>query len=127
MEKIQIKPVFIDDRGNISDIFYDQNINHVALINSSKSAIRGNHYHLKTIQYALITKGSFEYWYKSINSDNLSKCEVISENEMVVSKPGEIHAFRMLEDTQMIVFSEGLRGGSDYEKDTYRVESTIIE
>ena len=38
----------------------------------------------------------------------------------------EIHAMRILEnDTQFIVFSEGLRGGKDYEADTFRVASII--
>ena len=34
----------IDERGTIVDLFYNRNINHVALIDSEPNVIRGNHY-----------------------------------------------------------------------------------
>ena len=38
----------------------------------------------------------------------------------------EIHALEIGEEgNQFIVFSSGLRGGKDYEDDTFRVESII--
>ena len=50
-----------DDRGSIIDLFYNTNINHVAVIKSEPNVIRGNHYHKETTQHMLMTKGSLEY------------------------------------------------------------------
>jgi hypothetical protein len=32
-----------------------------------------------------------------------------------------VHALEILEPTQFVVFSDGVRGGQDYESDTFRV------
>ena len=69
-----------DDRGNIVDIFYNKNINHVGIISSKKGAVRGNHYHKQTVQHALITQGSIEYWYKTAGSDNLAQRTVLKKH-----------------------------------------------
>jgi len=44
----------------------------------------------------------------------------------LVTKPNEIHAYKFLKNTSMIVFSKGLRGGKDYEKDTFRIKDKLI-
>ena len=56
MKKIKIKIATRDLRGNISDIFYDHPIDHVAIINSKKGAFRGDHYHKFTTQHIFMTK-----------------------------------------------------------------------
>ena len=69
-----------DTRGEIVDIFYNENINHVATIKSKPKSIRGNHYHKLTTQHILITKGSLVYWFKDFNSSEPSKSiEVLRE------------------------------------------------
>ena len=45
--------------------------------------------------------------------------------DVVTSGNSEIHTMRMLEDTEFIAFTQGKRGGSDYESDTYRVTSLL--
>ena len=42
---------FKDDRGEIVDVFYKKDINHVAVIKSEPNTLRGNHYHKKSIQH----------------------------------------------------------------------------
>ena len=116
-----------DNRGEIVDIFYKKNINHVAVINSKAGAERGNHYHKNTVQHILVTKGSLEYWYKPLDSKSLPKFEILEEGDFVTSLPLEIHAFKIIKDNQFIVFTEGQRGGKDYESDTYKVDSIIIK
>ena len=116
-----------DDRGSIADIFYKKNIDHVAVINSNPGAIRGNHYHKETVQHMMITKGSLEYWYKDLDSQLPAKCEVLKEGDVLSTPPFEIHALRILDNNQFIVFSEGTRGGKDYESDTIRIDGSIIE
>lgn len=127
MKITRIDAIFKDDRGDIADIFYKHPIDHVAIINSKKGAIRGNHFHKKSIQHMYITKGSLRYYYLNVGDDyNNVKSVVVKEGEMVTTPPYEMHALETLEDNQYIVFSEGLRGGRDYESDTFRVEKTII-
>jgi len=131
LKKEKIKPVFKDKRGDIADIFYKENINHVAVINSKKGALRGNHYHKKTTQAMFMSKGSLRYYYKEYDKKKKewgkTKSIVVKENEMVTTPSYEIHALEILEKNQFIVFSWGLRGGKDYESDTFRTKPTLIK
>ena len=117
-----------DYRGRIADIFYKRNIDHVAIIDSNPNVLRGDHYHKSTTQHMLITKGGLEYWYKLIDSDEPAECVVLREGDIVTTPPFEVHALKILpEGNQFVVFSEGSRGGKDYELDTFRVDSSIIK
>ncbi len=60
------------------------------------------------------------YWWRPVDGSAPVQSVVVREHELVTSGPNEIHAMEMLEPTQIIVFSTGPRGGSDYEADTYR-------
>ena len=116
----------VDDRGSIVDLFYDENINHVATVVSKPNAIRGNHYHKETTQHMLMTKGSLEYWYKPAGSDEEPKMVLAEVGDIVSTEPYEIHALRIgPEGNEFIVFSHGKRGGKDYESDTFRAENII--
>ncbi len=116
-----------DNRGKIVDVFYNENINHVAVINSKPNVVRGNHYHKLTTQHILITKGSLTYWYKEYNSENYAKSVELFEGDFVSTPPLEIHALKIGNiENQFVVFSSGLRGGKDYEQDTFRVENIIV-
>ena len=44
-----------DERGEIFDIFYKDNIEHVAIIDSKPNTLRGNHYHKETTQHMYST------------------------------------------------------------------------
>ena len=115
-----------DDRGMINDIFYNTNINHVAIIDSKPGVLRGNHYHKETTQHMLMTKGSLEYWYKPFGSDDPAKMVLAKEGDLVTTPPNEIHALVITaEGNQFIVFSEGKRGGKDYESDTFRTNNIV--
>ena len=115
-----------DYRGVISDIFYNSKIDHVAIISSEPDIIRGNHYHKETTQHILITKGSLEYWYKNVDKTEPSKKIIANIGDLVTTPPLEIHALKIgPAGNEFIVFSEGTRGGKDYESDTYRVENII--
>lgn len=116
---------FSDDRGRITDLFFKAKIDHVASIDSVPGAIRGNHYHALSTQHMFIVDGSLEYWYKS---SEMSKSEVsfCVPGDVITSDQNEIHALRIgPEGCRFIAFTEGKRGGSDYESDTFRVDSII--
>lgn len=116
-----------DARGVIADIFYNDNIHHVSIIKSNEGSIRGNHYHKETTQYMLITKGSLEYWYKPLNKEDKANFIVLKQGDFVETPPNEIHALRIIEENEFIVFTKGIRGGKDYEDDTIRIGYSIIE
>ena len=118
------KPLEIheDNRGFIADIFYKENIEHVAIIKSKKGVRRGDHYHKETTQHILITKGSMVYVYMPSDKSEPVKHILLKEGDIVTTLPFEIHTLLFPEDNEFVVFSSGLRGGKDYEGDTYRVE-----
>jgi dTDP-4-dehydrorhamnose 3,5-epimerase-like enzyme len=115
-----------DNRGVIADVFYKTSIEHVSIIKSNPNIIRGNHYHKETTQTMLITKGSLEYWYKPLNSDEQPKMYLCKVGDLITTEPYEIHALKITDEgNEFIVFTEGKRGGMDYESDTYRVNPII--
>jgi len=115
-----------DNRGAIADIFYSHNINAVAIIKSKKGVRRGDHYHKETTQHCLITKGTMVYVYQPVDKSQPVKHILMKEGDIVSTHPLEIHTLLFPSDNEFIVFSSGLRGGKDYEKDTYRVEPLVI-
>jgi dTDP-4-dehydrorhamnose 3,5-epimerase-like enzyme len=118
----KITPATSDERGSISDILYKAEINHAAIIESKcGGVIRGNHYHKATTQHVFLTKGSLRYWYQPVDKSEPVKSILVRQYEMVSTLPYEIHALEILEPNQFIVFSQGVRGGQDYESDTFRV------
>jgi len=125
-DKVDGLQKFEDNRGIIADIFYKKPLEHAALIKSKPNTIRGNHYHKETTQHMLITQGSLEYWFKNINDSNPAKMVLCKRGDLVTTPPNEIHALKIKDDgNEFIVFSSGLRGGQDYETDTFRVETII--
>jgi dTDP-4-dehydrorhamnose 3,5-epimerase-like enzyme len=121
MEHRTIQVATSDERGSISDIFYKAQLEHVAIIESAKGGlIRGNHYHKLTTQHIFITKGSLRYWYQPVDKSEPVKSVLVKEYQLVSTPPFEVHALEILEPNQFVVFSSGLRGGNDYEADTFR-------
>ena len=73
-----------------------------------------------------MTKGCLEYWYKPVNSDDPVKMVVANVGDIVTTLPNEIHALVIRQlGNQFIVFSEGSRGGKEYESDTFRVDCIV--
>ena len=126
MKYKKLKVNFKDKRGTITDIFYKKNIQHVAIISSKPNTRRGDHYHKKTTQYMYCTKGELEYWYKKKGSKKKSKKVLLKEGYLIETPPYEMHALKITKNNEFIVFTTGLRGGKDYEKDTFRVQKKLI-
>jgi quercetin dioxygenase-like cupin family protein len=123
MRNIFDREYFVDKRGFIVDILYNTKINHVALIKSNKKSIRGNHFHKKTIQYTYVLDGKLYYFKKKGRS---YQKKILKKGDLIKTMPLEIHAFKFLaKKNTLLIFSSGLRGGKDYEKDTFRVESIV--
>jgi dTDP-4-dehydrorhamnose 3,5-epimerase len=131
MSKIKkLKINHLDSRGLIMDIFEKIKINHCTLITFKKSSVRGNHYHKKSYQYSFILEGKFTVKEMKIKNNPLNKIFSfnMNKNNFVEHKPNHAHAFKCnSKKGTMIVFSHGLRGGKDYEKDTFRLKNPILK
>ena len=119
------KKIFRDNRGIIADVIYKNQINHIGYISSKKNSIRGNHYHKKTSQYNFVLDGVINYYSKTKKQKKI-KIIKLKKGDLILTKPNEIHAFKTISNKSIfMVFTVGIRGGKDYEKDTYRVESIV--
>ena len=121
------KKIFKDNRGLIADIIYNKSVNHIAYITTKKNGIRGNHYHKKTVQYSFILEGKINY-YSKFKKNKKVKIIALKKGDLIKSKINEIHAFKTISDKSiMLAITAGIRGGKDYEKDTFRVDSIITK
>jgi len=50
----------------------------------------------------------------------------VKKNDLISHKPFEAHAFKAITKSIMLAFADGLRGGKNYEKDTFRLEEKLI-
>ncbi len=112
-----------DDRGKIIDILEGVEIDCATLITSKKGARRGDHYHKESIQYTFVLKGTM----KLITQESGEKTEttLIEAGNLVFTPPMEKHALVALEDSEMLVLTQGPRGGQNYEEDTYRLTEKL--
>ncbi len=128
--KLEHKDInFEDARGTITDIWVKEPKEHCTIIFTKKGGIRGNHYHKVSRQHDFIVSGSFEAYGQVIDPSTgqgqaVSKY-ILKPNDLAIWEPGEAHEFVALEDTVFITFVDGLRGGDDFEKDTYRLEAPL--
>ena len=119
-----------DKRGYILDIFTNDPKDHFTVLSFNKKAIRGNHYHKKSIQYSFILEGKLLMYSAEVDNygkikNNLKK-KIVKKNDLISHKPFEAHAFKAITKSLMLAFADGLRGGKNYEKDTFRLKEKLI-
>jgi len=123
MQKITPKIAFTDERGEIIDLIEHENINAVTLLTIKKGAVRGNHYHKNTTQWNYIISGVMKLVTQMpIES---TKETLMYPGDLTATIPNEKHALVAEEDVVCLVFTKGPRSGSDYESDTFRLETPI--
>ena len=123
MKVRSLRPAHVDARGAILDILTQVNIDAITLITSKKGAVRGNHYHKRTVQYTYLISGRLSYL-TSGKSGRVAR-RVMAPGDIVESPPGETHTFVALRDSVFLSLSRGPRRGFDYEKDTYRLPKPL--
>jgi quercetin dioxygenase-like cupin family protein len=126
----KIKKNSSDNRGEIIDIFTHEPKDHCTIVTFTKNAIRGNHFHKKSIQSAYVLRGSFEIYSliikKKINVKNLKLVKVNKGNYITHDK-FEAHAYKCTSNTgSLLVFTKGVRGGDYYEDDTFRLKNKLV-
>ena len=112
-----------DQRGEIVDILRKEYIEYVTLITSVQGSTRGNHYHKETTQMVYMLQGRMKLLTQMPDQPVIVK--VLEKGDLAVTDPLERHAMIALEDSTFMVFTRGIRGGGDYEKDTYRLSEPL--
>ena len=124
MKIVKIRKSFSDARGDIIDIVRDNVFEYATIITSKQGAVRANHFHKETFQYAYILDGRMRVVTQMPGEEKESA--VLEPGDLIINEPLERHAFEALDDCTMLVLTRGPRGGENYEKDTYRLEVPLI-
>ena len=101
-----------------------KNINAVTFISQKKNKVRGNHYHKKTIQWNYLLKGKITIYSKFKNK---KKSIILKVGDLVVTSKNEHHAIKANKDSEFLVFTQGPRGGKEYENDTFRLDKPLVK
>lgn len=124
----KIKPEFEDDRGYISRLVDTDEypLRAVLYITSKKGSVRANHFHKKDAHFVYCLSGKFKYSEKvASNKSSPVESVILKPGDLVLSKPGIIHAMEFLEDTVFLAFTTEKREQDQYEEDTVRIK--IVE
>ena len=124
MQRIKLVPSFVDARGEIIDLLENENINAVTVITFTRGAIRGNHYHKQTTQWNYVISGKIKLVSQVPGKPVVET--IMQGGDFVVTAPNVRHALVGLEDSSLIVFTKGPRGGKEYETDTFRLEEALV-
>lgn len=114
-----------DDRGEITDVLVKEEIDFITVITSRKGAVRGNHYHKETVQYVYILEGKMKLLARM--PDQPVTATILEKGDLAFTDVMEQHTMVALEDSAFMVFTRGIRGGVDYEKDTFRLQEPLQE
>lgn len=125
MKIIKTKINFKDKRGEIRDILIHVPVNSITYLTCTKGAVRGNHYHKKTLQRLYILSGLLEMYTRKGLTGKITK-KIVHAGDLIAHEKNECHAFRALKFSEMLQIGLGKRAGKDYEKDTYRLEKPMI-
>ena len=115
--------VHSDSRGDIFDLITDELISAVSHITFTQEAIRGNHIHFKTSQWNYVISGNIQV---VIDSNGEREEGIFQTGDLFLIPPGQAHAMKASEDSELMVFTMGPRGGKDFESDTFRLELPLI-
>lgn len=117
-----MKPNHKDKRGTITDLVVgkDHSVTHITL---KKGVVRGNHVHNKTDQVDIVISGKLVCVFDNYEGrfrKTLKKGKHIEHLAKVA------HAYKALEDSEIISICFGKRVGKNYEKDTFRLKEPLL-
>jgi quercetin dioxygenase-like cupin family protein len=120
MKIIKTKINFEDDRGMIKDIMTYTPVDAITYITFKKDAVRGNHFHNKTMQYDYIISGKLVCRTRENENSEVDE-SVVEAGDFITHPYPNWHAYKALEDSIMISCTNGPRQGDEYEDDTIRL------
>ena len=112
---------FEDARGVIQDLLGP--VDAVTHISTRKGAVRGNHIHARTIQWAYVLSGQLMVVTQTVAG---RQSHIYGPGEMACDPAGVAHAWKALADTEVLVFTRGPRSGEAYETDTERLAEPLL-
>ncbi len=119
-----------DKRGFILDIFVDKPKDHCTLVTFNKGSIRGNHFHKSSTQYSFILDGKLTMITSKVDKNGKlfgkKFKKIVRKYDLIKHKPFISHAFKAITKSKMLAFADGLRGGKNYEKDTFRLKDKLF-
>lgn len=125
MELIKLNPAFSDQRGSITDLISDDEINAITLITFTPNAVRANHYHEHTIQWNYVVRGEIllvtQFPGGEINE------QILKAGDFAVTRENERHALKGISESEVLIITKGPRAGDQYENDTYRLSEPLIQ
>lgn len=111
-----------DDRGVIQDLL--GKVDGVTEIFTRAGAVRGNHVHKETVQWTYVVSGRL--FAAAQETPGVASGRVLEAGDLLEEPAGVPHAWKALEDTTVLVFTQGPRSGEAYETDTRRLEVPIL-
>ena len=54
------------------------------------------------------------------------KKKILNKGDLVVTLKNESHAIKALKNSEFLVFTQGPRGGKEYETDTFRLKKPLV-
>ncbi len=109
------KDDFIDNRGIISNYYFDDSINMIGYVESKKETLRGNHYHPIQTQKCLLIKGCYISITKDLsNINSVVETRLIKEGDLSTIPPYVAHTMVFLEDSVFLNLVNGEREHKNY-------------
>ncbi len=106
---------FVDKRGIISNYYFDNDINMIGYVESSKGSIRGNHYHPIQTQKCLLIKGKYISVTKDLlNPTAVVETRLVNEGELSTIPSNVAHTMVFLEDSVFLNLVSGEREHKNY-------------
>lgn len=103
MKKINSYTGHVDERGVFRGIINSGSWQEANFISTYKGEIRGGHYHELTDELFYIVSGRISIQISDLKGENLQQFEV-SEGDIFLIEPYEVHTFTCLEDSSWINF-----------------------
>lgn len=113
---------FTDERGVINDIKVTENYS-ITHITFTTGAVRGNHYHKNTKQTDVVLKGRLLC---IVEVNGVPNTVILKQGDSITFEAGEPHAYKAVEPSEVISMCFGVRKGTDYEKDVFRLKTPLI-
>lgn len=111
---------FEDERGVIRDVLIGTTVDAITYLTFKKGAVRGNHYHERSVQHDYILSGSILCRVQS-GSGQMIEEAVLVPGDVITHVAGSRHAFKALEDSAMLSCTHGPRQGESFENDVVRL------
>lgn len=112
---------YIDDRGIISNYYFEDSLNMIGYVESKKHTMRGNHYHPIQTQKCLLIKGMYISVTKDLNDKNsVVETRLVKQGELSTIPPNVSHTMIFLEDSILLNLVNGER-----EHDNFGITHTI--